>query len=127
MADTDISDYITLKKTKSGDTLSIEQKYVKVRSNTNKVLAIHYKAPMYLTAELEMYFDNFSTIDKLNLNIGDTGWIGVNYRGLIDGKANDLPEDYDYKILMLEEHKCPKPEYRAVKRSSTFKPRFTVE
>ena len=105
----------------------MDQKHIKIRMNSDKVMAIHYKAPMERTIELEMFFDKFNPIDRINYNIGGTGWVGANFRGIIDGKDDSLPVDYDYKILMLEEYKCPsKVELQYVKRSSKFRPKFTL-
>ena len=117
----DISPFFIIKKLREGEELRMDQKYIKIRMNSNKVMAIHYKAPMERTIELEMFFD------RVNYNIGGTGWVGANFRGLIDGKDDSLPLDYDYKILMLEEYKCPsRVELRSVKRSSKFRPKFTL-
>ena len=64
---------------------------------------------------------------RINYDIGGTGWVGANFRGLIDGKDDSLQVDYDYKILMLEEYKCPtKVELKNLKRSSKFRPNFTL-
>lgn len=121
MSDSNISQFIILKKIKSGETLKLDQKYVGIKSRQDKVMAIHYKAPMEKTIELERFFENFSPIEKIKLDIGETGGIGVNYRGMVKGKDNNLPEDYDYQILMLEEFKCPKKEeYLPPKKSSRF-------
>ena len=123
----DISPFFIIKKLREGEELRMDQKYIKIRMNSNKVMAIHYKAPMERTIELEMFFDKFNPIDRVNYNIGGTGWVGANFRGLIDGKDDSLPVDYDYKILMLEEYKCPsRVELRSVKRSSKFRPKFTI-
>lgn len=127
MVESDINPFFTIKKLREGDELQMDQKYIKIRSNTDKVIAIHYKAPIERTIELEMFFENFNTIDRINYDIGGTGWVGANFRGLIDGKDSSLPVDYDYKILLLEEYKClSKVELKHVKRSSKFRPRYTV-
>lgn len=127
MSDNDIDPYFILQKLREGDELRMEQKYIKIRMNSDKVMAIHYKAPMERTIELEMFFDKFNPIDRVNYNIGGTGWAGSNFRGLIDGKDESLPIDYGYKILMLEEYKCPtKVELKHLKRSSKFRPNFTI-
>ena len=99
MEENDISPFFIIKKIREGDELKMEQKYIKIRMNSNKVMAIHYKAPMERTIELEMFFEKFNPIDRINYNIGGTGWVGANFRGLIDGKDESLPIDYDYKIL----------------------------
>ena len=127
MVENDISPFFIIKKLREGEELKMDQRHIKIRMNSNKVMAIHYKAPMERTIELEMFFDNFNPIDRINYDIGGTGWVGANFRGLIDGKDDSLPLDYDYKILMLEEYKCPtKVELRNVKRSSKFRPKFTL-
>ncbi|MBR5504254.1 MAG: hypothetical protein IKV87_07430 [Methanobrevibacter sp.] len=127
MEENEISPYFTIMKVRDGETLKMDQKFIKVRSNTDKVIAIHYKAPIERTIELEMFFEDYNPIERLNYNIGDTGWVGANFRGLIDGKDKSLPADYDYKILLLEEYKClSKVELKSVKRSSKFRPNFTL-
>ena len=127
MTDSDINPFFILKKIREGEELKMDQKNIKIRMNSDKVMAIHYKAPMERTIELEMFFDKFNPIDRINYNIGGTGWVGANFRGIIDGKDADLPIDYDYKILMLEEYKCPtKVELKNLKRSSKFRPNYTI-
>ena len=82
---------------------------------------------IFTDEQLEMFFEDFNPIDRINYDIGGTGWVGANFRGLIDGKDDSLPVDYDYKILMLEEYKCPtKVELKNIKRSSKFRPNFTL-
>lgn len=127
MVESEINPFFTLKKVREGEELKMDQKHIKIRSNSDKIIAIHYKAPIERTIELEMFFDTFNAIDRINYDIGGTGWIGANFRGLIDGKDDSLPMDYDYKILMLEEYKCPtKVELKNMKRSSKFRPNFTI-
>ena len=127
MPENDINPFFTIKKVREGDELKMDQKFIKIRMNSNKVMAIHYKAPMERTIELEMFFENFNPIDRINYDIGGTGWVGANFRGLIDGTDDSLQVDYDYKILMLEEYKCPtKVELKNLKRSSKFRPNFTL-
>ena len=127
MPGSDINPFFTIKKVREGDELKMDQKFIKIRMNSNKVMAIHFKAPMERTIELEMFFEDFNPIDRINYDIGGTGWVGANFRGLIDGKDDSLPVDYDYKILMLEEYKCPtRVELKNLKRSSKFRPNFTL-
>ena len=127
MSGNDINPFFTIKKVREGDELKMDQKFIKIRMNSNKVMAIQYKAPMERTIELEMFFEDFNPIDRINYDIGGTGWVGANFRGLIDGKDDSLPVDYDYKILMLEEYNCPtKVELKNLKRSSKFRPNFTL-
>ncbi len=117
----EITEYITLEKIKSGEKIKLNQKYVGIKSRQDRTMAIHYKAPLLDTIELERFFENFNPIEKIRMDIGDTGAIGTNFRGLVAGKDKNLPEDYDYQILMLEEFKCPKKEeLKNIKKSSRF-------
>ena len=94
MVENDISPFFVLKKIRDGEELRMDQKHIKIRMNSDKVMAIHYKAPMERTIELEMFFDKFNPIDRINYNIGGTGWVGANFRGIIDGKDDSTLEQY---------------------------------
>ncbi|WP_409199309.1 hypothetical protein [Methanobrevibacter sp. DSM 116169] len=120
MSDSEINPYITITKIDSGEKLQIEQKYVSIRENREKVMAVSYKAPLYETIEFEKFFDEVNASQRLKFNIGGTGSIGVNFRGMIDGKEKNPIENINHKIVLLEEYKCPKKEdYETMKRSST--------
>ena len=99
MPDNEINPFFTIKKVREGDELKMDQKFIKIRMNSNKVMAIHYKAPMERTIELEMFFEKFNPIDRINYDIGGTGWVGANFRGLIDGKDDSLPIDYSLYLV----------------------------
>ncbi len=120
----DISPYITMTKVRSGEQLKIEQKYVKIREGKNKLMAVSYQAPIYEIVELERFFEDFAPSEKIKFNIGGTGSIGVNFRGIIEGNQKNFSKNIDHKIILLEEYKCPKKdEYKIPKRSSKFVPR----
>lgn len=124
MSNNDISPYITMTKVRSGEKLQIEQKYVKIREGQNKVMAVSYQAPIYEMVELEMFFEDFAPSEKIKFNIGGTGSIGVNFRGIIEGGQKNFSKNIDHKIILLEEYKCPKKdEYKVPKRSSKFVPK----
>ena len=46
MVETDISPFFIIKKLREGEELKMDQKHIKIRMNFDKVMAIHYKAPM---------------------------------------------------------------------------------
>ena len=120
----DINPYITMTKVRSGEQLKIEQKYVKIREGQNKVMAVSYQAPIYEIIEFERFFEDFAPSEKIKFNIGGTGSIGVNFRGIIEGNQKNFSKNIDHKIILLEEYKCPKKdEYKIPKRSSKFVPR----
>ena len=121
MDDNEISPYITMTKVRSGEKLQIEQKYVKIREGQNKLMAVSYQAPIYEIVELERFFEDF---EKIKFNIGGTGSVGVNFRGIIEGGQKNFSKNIDHKIILLEEYKCPKKdEYAIPKRSSRFVPK----
>ena len=71
--------------------------------------------------------DQLDSSGKLTVDIGDTGEFGVNFRGIIEGKEKNFAQNLDHKIILLENHKCPKPgEYIQVKRVSKFVPRGKI-
>ena len=124
MDDNEISPYITMTKVRSGEKLQIEQKYVKIREGQNKLMAVSYQAPIYEMVELERFFEDFAPSEKIKFNIGGTGSIGVNFRGIIEGGQKNFSKNIDHKIILLEEYKCPKKdEYAIPKRSSKFVPK----
>lgn len=124
MDDNEISPYITMTKVCSGEKLQIEQKYVKIREGQNKLMAVSYQAPIYEMVELERFFEDFAPSEKIKFNIGGTGSIGVNFRGIIEGGQKNFSKNIDHKIILLEEYKCPKKdEYAIPKRSSKFVPK----
>ena len=124
MDDNEISPYITMTKVRSGEKLQIEQKYVKIREGQNKLMAVIYQAPIYEMIELERFFEDFAPSEKIKFNIGGTGSIGVNFRGIIEGGQKNFSKNIDHKIILLEEYKCPKKdEYAIPKRSSKFVPK----
>jgi len=124
MDDNEISPYITMTKVRSGEKLQIEQKYVKIREGQNKLMAVSYQAPIYEMVELERFFEDFAPSEKIKFNIGGTGSIGVNFRGIIEGDQKNFSKNIDHKIILLEEYKCPKKdEYAIPKRSSKFVPK----
>ena len=124
MDDNEISPYITMTKVRSGEKLQIEQKYVKIREGQNKLMAVSYQAPIYEIVELERFFEDFAPSEKIKFNIGGTGSIGVNFRGIIEGGQKNFSKNIDHKIILWEVQKCPKKdEYAIPKRSSRFVPK----
>lgn len=120
MSEVDITPYITMTKMGTNETIKIDERYVKIREGKEKIMAVSYKAPIFETIELERFFENVNSSQKIDLDIGGTGSIGVNFRGLIEGKEKNYSQNIDHKIILLEEHKCPKPsDLKNIKRSSS--------
>lgn len=127
MSSTEISNKIRITSVKTREFIELDQRRVQIRENTNGLMAVSYKAPLFETMELEIFFENLDSSGKLTVDIGGTGEFGVNFRGIIEGKEKNFAQNLDHKLILLETHKCPKPgEYIQVKRSSKFVPRGKI-
>ena len=127
MLSNEISNKIRITNVKTKEFIEIDQEKVQIRENLNVLMAFSYKAPLFEMMDLEDFFDNLDSSGKLTVDIGGTGEFGVNFRGLIDGKERNYSQNLDHKLILLENHKCPKPgEYIQVKRTSKFVPRGKI-
>lgn len=127
MLGNEISNKIRITNVKTKEFIEIDQERVQIRENLNGLMAFSYKAPLFEMMDLEDFFDNLDSSGKLTVDIGGTGEFGVNFRGLIDGKERNYSQNLDHKLILLENHKCPKPgEYIQVKRTSKFVPRGKI-
>lgn len=127
MVDSNISNKIILTKLKNGESIELDQRRVQIRKNQNGIMAVSYIAPIFETMDMEDFFDSMDSSGKLTMDIGGTGEFSVNFRGIIEGKGKNFSQNLDHKILLLEEHHCPKPgEYIQVKRVSKFMPRGKI-
>lgn len=121
MASSEIELYIKFTKISSGDSIKIEQRYVKLREGQNRIMTFSYKAPIFEMIEFERFFENTATSERINVDIGGTGDIGTQFRGIIEGKEKNYSQNIDHKILMLEEYKCPsKEDLKKIKPTSRF-------
>ena len=127
MLNQEFSNKIKITSVKTREFIELDQRRIQIRENQNGLMAFSYKAPLFETMELEDFFDNLDSSGKLTVDIGGTGEFGVNYRGIIEGREKNFSQNLDHKIILLENHKCPKPgEYVQVKRSSKFVPRGKI-
>ena len=127
MLSNEISNKIRITNVKTKEFIEIDQEKVQIRENLNGLMDFSYKAPLFEMMDLEDFFDNLDSSGKLTVDIGGTGEFGVNFRGLIDGKERNYSQNLDHKLILLENHKCPKPgEYIQVKRTSKFVPRGKI-
>lgn len=121
MASSEIELYIKFTKISSGDSIKIEQRYVKLREGQNRIMTFSYKAPIFEMIEFERFFENTATSERINVDIGGTGDIGTQFRGIIEGKEKNYSQNIDHKILLLEEYKCPsKEDLKKIKPTSRF-------
>ena len=127
MFNQEFSNKLRITNVKTREFIELDQRRVQIRENQNGLMAFSYKAPLFETMEIEDFFDNLDSSGKLTVDIGETGELGVNFRGIIEGKEKNFSQNLDHKIILLENHKCPKPgEYIQVKRVSKFVPRGKI-
>ena len=127
MLNSEISNKIKITNVKTREFVELDQRRVQIRENKNGLMAFSYKAPLFDTMKLEDFFDNLDSSGKLTVDIGNTGEFGVNFRGIVEGNEKNFAQKLDHKIILLENHKCPKPgEYIQVKRVSKFVPRGKI-
>ena len=123
----EISNKIFITKINSGETIELDQRRVKIRENKNGLMALSYIAPVFEIIDLENFFEDLLSSEKLTMDIADTGEFTVSFRGLIDGKGKNFPQNLDHKIILLQEPKCLDPrENIRTKSFSRFKLREKV-
>ena len=85
-------------------------------------MALSYLAPVFDIMDLEVFFEDTLTSEKLTMNIAETGQFKVSFRGIVDGKGKNLPQNIDHKIILLQEPTCLDPrENIQIKGFSKFK------
>lgn len=109
MFDSEFSNYIEIKNRKNNESIRLDQRRVKLRENANGLMAVSYLAPVFEAFDLENFFDETIASEKLDMDIGGTGSFTVMFRGMVDGKGKNLPENLDHKIILLQEPKCLDP------------------
>ncbi len=127
MFDNHFSNRITLTNLKTKETVDLDSRRVQIRQNQNGLMAISYVAPFFDIMDLEIFFEDVLSSEKLAINIADTGETKVSYRGIIDGKGKSLPENIDHKIILLQKPTClDDRENIQLKGFSKFKPRGKI-
>ena len=121
------SNYIVLTNNKTKESIKLDQRRAKIRQNQNGLMAVSYVGPIFEIMDIENFFDDFLTSEKLSMNIGGTGDFIVGFRGIIEGKDKNFPQNLDHKIILLQEPKCLDPrEEVQITGFSKFKPRSEI-
>lgn len=127
MFDSQFSNYIRITSKKTNESIKLDQRRVKIRENENGLMAISYVAPVFEIMDIEDFFSDIISSEKLNMDIGETGDFTVSYRGIIDGKGKNLPQNLDHKIILLQEPTClDKREEFQITGFSKFKPKNEI-
>ncbi|WP_406534752.1 hypothetical protein [Methanobrevibacter sp.] len=106
MFDSQFSNYITITRKKTNESIRLDQRMVKIRENENGLMAVSYVAPVFEIMDLEVFFEEVISSEKFNMDIGGTGDFTVSFRGIVDGKGKSLPQNLDHKIILLQEPTC---------------------
>ena len=111
----------------SGEFLEIDQRHVRIRKNENGLMAVSYVAPFFDVVDMDVFFEDVLSSEKLMMDIAGTGDFRVSFRGIVEGKAKNLPENLDHKIILLQEPTClDNRENVRMTGVSKFKPRGRI-
>lgn len=106
MFDSPFSNYIVLTRNKTNESIKLDQRRVKLRENKNGLMALSYIGPLFEIMDLEDFFDDMISSEKLSMDISETGEFRVSFKGIIDGKGKNFPQNLDHKIILLQEPTC---------------------
>ncbi len=69
----EFSNKITIRKDKTSEVLELDQRRIKIRENQNGLMALSYLAPVFDVMDLENFFDDVISSEKLLVDIGGIG------------------------------------------------------
>ena len=105
MSGFEFSDKITITKKNSGQSIELDQRKVQIRENQKGIMAVSYVAPIFEIMDIEDFFDDVIGSEKLSVDIGGSGEFTVGFRGLVDGRGKNFPQNLDHRIILLQESK----------------------
>ena len=114
MSTSDIGNNVIFKK-QLGLNFEIDQKYVGLKMKENNILSFNFRVPVDLKDEVEGYFKRFKMGEPILVDIGGTGDIRCEFKGLSPVlKSKDELDKYfisatlqeDKQYNPLEEEKC---------------------
>lgn len=123
----DFTDRITLARPKTRQTIELDSRRVQIRQNQNGLMALSYVAPVFEIMDLEDFFGDVISSEKLTIDIGDTDEAKVSYRGMVDGREKNFPQNLDHRIILLQKPTClDDRENVQITGFSKFKPRGRI-
>ncbi|MGC9517766.1 MAG: hypothetical protein ACP5C3_08725 [Methanomicrobiales archaeon] len=77
---------IVFKKTgvTNEDNLIVDEKYVKFKTIRSGANSINFSAPNEIINDIHQFFEGFTDLEPLNMNIEDSGEVEYYFRGLTD-------------------------------------------
>jgi len=108
MFNSEFSNKIKITKN-NGESIELDQSRVKIRENENGLMGVSYIAPVFESMDLEKFFEEVIASENLMMDIGGTGDFQVSFRGMVEGKGKNFPQNLDHKIILLQEPKFLDP------------------
>ena len=102
MTDDEFSDTVKI-TLKDGNSIVLNQNRIQIRENKNGLMAVSYVAPYFEAMDIENFFEDVLTSEEVSMNISGTGDVTVRFRGIVDGKGKELPENLEHRIILLQE------------------------
>lgn len=102
MFNSEFSDIIRISIPNTKQSIELDQRRVKIRENQKGLMAVSYVAPVFEAMDIENFFEEVLTSEELKMNIGDTGDFTVRFRGIVEGKNKNFPQNLDHKIILLQ-------------------------
>lgn len=92
-----------------GESIDLDQSRVKIRENEHGLMGVSYVAPVFESIDLENFFDEILSSENLMMDIGGTGDFKVSFRGMVEGKGKNFPQNWNHKIILFQEPKFLDP------------------
>ena len=108
MSDSDIGNNVIFKK-QLGLNFEIDQKYVGLKMKENNILSFNFRIPGELKDEVEGYFKRFKMGEPILVDIGGTGDIRCEFKGLSPVLKNKNELDQYFISATLQEDKQYNP------------------
>ena len=102
MFDYEFSDKITISVPRLKQSIELDQNRIHIRENQKGLMAVSYIAPVFESMDLEKFFGDVLTSEMVNMDIGGSGEFMVRFRGLIEGKGKNFPQNFEHKIILLQ-------------------------
>ena len=108
MSTSDIGNNVMFKK-QLGLNFEIDQKYVGLKMKENNILSVNFRIPGDLKDEVEGYFKRFKIGEPILVDIGGTGDIRCEFKGISPVLKNKNELDQYFISATLQEDKTYNP------------------
>lgn len=108
MSTSEIGNNIIFKK-QLGLNFEIDQQYVGLKMKENNILSFNFRVPGSLKDEVESYFKRFKLGEPILVDIGGTGDMRCEFKGVSPVLKNKEKFDYYFLSVTLQEDKQYNP------------------